>query len=416
VLEREIEIARKASSTSGKTVAVWEMKTAGYPEFKNEFVTEFKVAKPDKLWVKGRDISVWGDGQTLTVRSESLKQYIQVPFPPVDRLRETIDQLSGGQMKTFPGEALLRPDPKDYPMEETIKSIRAYREVKPGEYEGKSGVWVIGTGFDEKSAAGTPDYPVERFISDADKMTAVVKQDWTEMYNAISQKKYEEDKKDDPSAEAPRAIEKAKWTTTHQREMNAEISASAFVFSPAAGDVKVTEFIFKRPGLTEQVAMVGKMVPDIKGKDLDGNDVSLRQFKGKVLVMDFWATWCGPCVQGMPSMQAIHEKYKDKGLVLMGVNRDAKGKTEKVKAFLGRKGFTMPQMDDSGGAAADVFQAMSIPCVVFVDKEGIVQEIEVGYVPGKEKETEAKIVKLLAGEALRTADELEAMKKQVGGK
>ena len=414
VLEREIEKARAARTTRGRTVAVWEMKTAGYPEIKNEFVTEFAVAKPDKVWVKGKDISVWGDGQTLTVRSESLKQYIQVPFPPLDRLRETIDQLSGGQMKTFPGEAVLRPSPSDYPLEETIKNIRAYSEVKKGENDGKAGLWVMGTGFDEKAAPGTPEFPVERFVSDHDGMTALLKQDWTVMYNAIARKKYEEDKRDDPAAEEPRAIEKARWTTTYQREMNVELGDSTFAFTPAPGDVKVAQFIFKRPGLVEQMSMLGKPVPDFTGWDLDGNQVNLRQFKGKVLVMDFWATWCGPCVQGMPSMQAIYDKYKDKGLHLMGVNRDAKGKTDKVKAFLSRKGFTMPQMDDSLGEAAELFKAMSIPCVVFVDKEGVVQDIEVGYLPGKEKETEAKIVKLLAGEALHTPEELAALLKQIG--
>lgn len=75
----------------------------------------------------------------------------------------------------------------------------------------------------------------------------------------------------------------------------------------------------------------------------------------------------------------------------------------------------MPQFDDSGSVAADVFEALSIPCVVFIDREGIVQEIDVGYLPGKEKQTEALIVKLLKGEAVRTPEELEQFRRQVLG-
>lgn len=415
LLEREQEIVRSAERIHGRIVSTWDMKVENFPGHVNEFVVEFAVAKADKLYVKAKDISVWGDGKTLTVRSENLKQYIQRAQPPAEKLRETIEELSGGAMKTYPGEALLRSGPGEYPLEETLKSVRAFTGVRRGECDGQAGVWIVGTGFDEKNEAGTPDYPVERFISDKDNLTSQMKQDWTDMYNAIAKKKYEEDSKDDPTTEPARVIERARWLTTYTREINPVLPAETFTFKAMDGDTQVQEFVFRRPGLETQVRLLGRPVADIRGKDLDGEPVNLRDLKGKVVVLDFWATWCGPCVQGLPSMQAIYDKYKDQGLVLMGMNRDAKGKTAKVKSFLARKHITMPQFDDSGSVAADVFEALSIPCVVFIDREGIVQEIDVGYLPGKEKQTEALIVKLLKGEAVRTPEELEQFRRQVLG-
>jgi thiol-disulfide isomerase/thioredoxin len=71
-----------------------------------------------------------------------------------------------------------------------------------------------------------------------------------------------------------------------------------------------------------RVEMVGKPAPAIAGGDVDGKPVSLADLKGKVVLVDFWATWCPPCVAAMPTLQRLSEKYKDSGFVILGVNVD----------------------------------------------------------------------------------------------
>ena len=72
-----------------------------------------------------------------------------------------------------------------------------------------------------------------------------------------------------------------------------------------------------------RLVLVGQAAPQISGTDVDGHPVSLAGFKGKVVLVDFWATWCPPCVAAIPSMSALERKYRDRGFVILGVNVDA---------------------------------------------------------------------------------------------
>ena len=77
--------------------------------------------------------------------------------------------------------------------------------------------------------------------------------------------------------------------------------------------------------------LVGQAAPDFTLKDLNGNRVGLSDFKGKVVVLNFWATWCGPCREEIPHMDALYQKYKDQGLAVIGIN--AERNHEKVAEF-----------------------------------------------------------------------------------
>ena len=78
-------------------------------------------------------------------------------------------------------------------------------------------------------------------------------------------------------------------------------------------------------------SLIGQPAPDISLKDMQGNTVTLSQFKGKVVVLNFWATWCPPCREEMPSMERLHQQFKDQGLVLLAVNVEQDG--ARVKAY-----------------------------------------------------------------------------------
>lgn len=124
-------------------------------------------------------------------------------------------------------------------------------------------------------------------------------------------------------------------------------------------------------------AVPGKPAPAWKLKDLDGKLVSSEQFKGKVLVIDFWATWCGPCRVEIPGYVELQKKYGKDGLVIIGVSLDEKGPAV-VKAFAQKFGvnYQMLMADEEVVAAFGGIDA--IPTTFIVDRSGKIQDRKVG--------------------------------------
>lgn len=111
--------------------------------------------------------------------------------------------------------------------------------------------------------------------------------------------------------------------------------------------------------------------PDFTLNTLDGKKVSLKDFKGKVVFLNFWATWCPPCVVEMPSMEALHKRFKDNGLVVIAVNSEETEK--KVSKFIRKKGYTfLVLMDTNGSVTSDSYRAVGFPTTYLIDRKGMV--------------------------------------------
>lgn len=118
----------------------------------------------------------------------------------------------------------------------------------------------------------------------------------------------------------------------------------------------------------------GRMAPPLVGKSVDGKEVNLADFKGKVVLINFWATWCKPCRMELPEIAKIHEKYKDRGLVVLGVAGDET--PEPVQKFLKSNPlpFTNVYVTVDIGKG---YEVRSLPTSVLIDKTGkVVFDIE----------------------------------------
>ena len=119
-----------------------------------------------------------------------------------------------------------------------------------------------------------------------------------------------------------------------------------------------------REGISE-----GEIAPDFTLKDLKGTEVNLKEFRGKVVLLNFWATWCPPCRKEIPSMVEIYKKYKDRGLEIIGVNLDKLGKSEVEKFSLEHK-INFPVLLNPSGNVASLYGVVVLPTTVFLDRNG----------------------------------------------
>ena len=178
---------------------------------------------------------------------------------------------------------------------------------------------------------------------------------------------------------------------------NVEVADSLFSYTPPRG-VQVDDGNAMLQGLrgetrTRDGLLYGE-APDFKLEDLNGSWVSLKSLRGKTVLLDFWATWCGPCLRAMPHLQKIHEELGDRGVAVVGINAET---GERARRYMNKKGYTFTSLVDAGHQVSELYQIRGLPTTVIIDENGVVQH----YLFGLRSEREVRDALAQMGVPLR---------------
>ncbi|HKT33339.1 MAG TPA: TlpA family protein disulfide reductase [Nitrospira sp.] len=136
-----------------------------------------------------------------------------------------------------------------------------------------------------------------------------------------------------------------------------------------------------------RVPVVGTPAEDFQLVDLKGRTQSLNDYRGKVVLLNFWATWCKPCTTEMPAMQATYDKLADKGFVVLAINELED--EAKVREHIKQYGHTFPVLMDRDNKVANQFGVYGLPVSFFIDQRGVVREYIKGGLLTEQKILEA---------------------------
>ena len=344
-----------------------------------ELPYDMAFARPNKLAVHGRsDLMKSGmvsDGSSLNVYVHPAGKYVERDAPKtmsefieVDEVMVITGPTSGTEMSIF--TSLLSDDP--------VAALEA--TCGPATYVGREEV--DGVAHD-RLVLSKEQLDIHLFVpAEGDPWITRIEPDLMKFYRSI-----------DPTApEMKMVINFDAWKP--------ESPADAFVFVAPEGLVKA-ETLFDGPGQQEFAAteLEGEPAPDFEIETIDGETFTLAEHKGKVVVLDFWATWCKPCVKALPIIQKVTSGFADQGVVFVAV--DLQEPNEKVEAFMTKNGHSFTVGMDRKGAVAKLFKVGPIPQTVLIGKDGTVERVHIGLLPNLEQQLTEELETLIRGKTLQ---------------
>jgi peroxiredoxin len=161
----------------------------------------------------------------------------------------------------------------------------------------------------------------------------------------------------------------------------------SYLRSSAFGFVACTTFLFGLSLISAETVQAaprldGQEAPDFALKALDESNLRLTEFRGQVVLLNFWASWCGACRQAMPAFNDIYEKYQRAGLVMLSINLD--DDPQRAKKMAHSLGVRFPVLLDERKSVSRLYQVETMPLTVLIDREGVIRFVHVGYNVGDE--------------------------------
>jgi cytochrome c biogenesis protein CcmG/thiol:disulfide interchange protein DsbE len=171
--------------------------------------------------------------------------------------------------------------------------------------------------------------------------------------------------------------------SNHQMNKTTEITARPIIGNGESKRIAPLEPLARQESRVPTVSktespLIGKPAPSFTLRNLSGKRVSLSDFKGKVIILDFWATWCPPCVVEIPHFIALYKQYKDKGFAMVGISTDRKG-ARTVRSFALKNRINYPILMADGRVQAAYGGIRAIPTTFVIDSAGIIRHQYIGY-------------------------------------
>ncbi len=162
---------------------------------------------------------------------------------------------------------------------------------------------------------------------------------------------------------------------------------------PLAAFALASALMLAWPDETSATAQLHQSAPDFTLASLSGSNLRLQEQRGNVVMLNFWATWCGPCRREMPQLNRLYGKYRDAGFVLLGVNVDED--RARAAGLAQKLGVQFPVLFDPAQSVTRLYDLGSMPATVLIDRDGRVRYIHRGYQDGTEDAYDRQIVELL---------------------
>ncbi|MDR3638930.1 MAG: DUF2092 domain-containing protein [Isosphaeraceae bacterium] len=377
VLRRATDFFKKAES-----IAVTVEKAQKIGPIANRSTMTIAVQRPNRLAARSTGgmagMTLVCDGKTLSIAVDPLRKYTQAPAPGslAELLADPIVQ--GAVFQTSVIGQFLGADPYTQLMDGVTSARYAGLEMLDGakahhlKFAQEQVDWELWV-----SAEGDPT--VRKAVTDLSKAFA----------NVPGGEQFKNQKME--------AVEEFKdW------RIDQKLDGDAFTFQPPRGMQKV-DSLFERAGDEEAPSpLVGEAAPDVSLKLLDKGEFRLEDHRGEhVVMLDFWATWCGPCVQELPILAGVARDYKEKGVVFCAINE--REEPADIRKFLKEKKLDFTVALDAKGEIGQAYGAQAIPLLVLIDKKGIVRSVHVGYSPSIKATLRKELDALLAGKELAKA-------------
>lgn len=323
----------------------------------------YAVSRPDKMRLEVRHerapITMISDGSVTWTYNPSSDQYSRTEASAFQDVSDSGDGLNATDRQFFElAQSLTQPYAK---ITDQLKSARILKSESLIFQNDSADTFVIEATYKE----GDQQMPSEASVSPtlywvSKDQHLVLKQ--LDSYTL-------------PAKKSEDSVQVTETTVIHSFEQNPTFSSSTFNFDTPGDAERVNEVSL---GGRSGSSMEGREAPSFTLTNLAGKEVSLQDYRGNIVMLDFWATWCAPCRRAHPDIQELYEEYKEDGVVVLGINNEGRNT---ARQYMQKHDYSFPTLLDTTDATAREYGVNAMPYYFVIDRDGKISSEIVGYHP-----------------------------------